>query len=367
MKFGYREFDPSSESRQQLLKRLKALYHELLLVSNGDAEQALEWLEMLALRHGLFPEGFGIEDFKAALEKERLVERTAGGLRMAPGGERALRRESLERIFEGLGKDAAGDHRVAAPGAGQERLTETRPWDFGDPPSLIDAAASVRNALRSGTGLDGGHLRLSEDDLEVFETEHLSSCSTVLLIDISHSMILYGEDRITPAKRVALALTELIKTRYPKDSLRVITFGDEAEEVGLDGIASIQVGPFHTNTRAALQLARDLLRREKRANKQVFMITDGKPSALTERNGEIYKNPFGLDRRVVAKTLDEATICRRHGIPITTFMLTDDPLLVGFVEDFTEANKGRAYFAGGDRLGATLFVDYIRNRRSSVR
>ncbi|MEM8712260.1 MAG: VWA domain-containing protein, partial [Planctomycetota bacterium] len=323
------------------------------------------WLEMLAERYGLFPKGFTIEDLKAALKDERLIEQTVQGLRMAPGGERALRQESLDRIFSGLSKDAAGNHRVAAPGVGQERLPETRPFEFGDPAGLIDAGASVRNALRRG--IDAGSFRLAEEDLEVYETEHLSSCATVLLIDISHSMILYGEDRITPAKRVALALTELIRTRYPKDGLRVITFGDDATEVPLDDIPRISVGPFHTNTRAALQMARDLLRREKRANKQIFMITDGKPSALTERNGETYKNPFGLDRRVVAKTMDEATICRRHGIPITTFMLTDDPVLVQFIEQFTEANRGRAYFAGGDKLGATLFVDYVKNRRSSVR
>jgi uncharacterized protein with von Willebrand factor type A (vWA) domain len=367
MRFGYSEYDPSRESLADFLKRMKALYHELLLQADGDPERALAWLAMLAERHRLFPQGFTIEDLKRALLEERLIEVRVGGLRVSPAGERALRQESLDRIFSGLSKDAAGDHRVAAPGVGHERLPETRPWSFGDPTSLIDPTASVRNALRSGIGLDGSGLTLTEDDLEVFETEHLSSCATVLLIDISHSMILYGEDRITPAKRVALALTELIRTRYPKDALRIATFGDEAEEVSLDHISQIAVGPFHTNTRAALQLARDLLRREKRANKQIFMLTDGKPSALTERNGEIYKNPFGLDRRVVSKTLDEATVCRRHGIPITTFMLTDDPVLVGFVEDFTQANRGRAYFAGGGRLGATLFVDYMQNRRRSVR
>lgn len=364
MKFRYREYDPSEVSLRDLLKRLKDLYHDLLLQANADPEQALDWMEMLAKRYRLFPPGFTIEDFKKHLEQERLIEVTAQGLRMAPGGDRALRQESLDRIFTGLSKDAAGDHRVSAAGAGQERLPETRPWAFGDPSSLIDAAASVRNALRRGG--DGDGLTLAEEDLEVYETEHLSSCATVLLIDLSHSMILYGEDRITPAKRVALAMTELIRTRYPKDSLRVVTFGDEAQEVSLDDIPRISVGPFYTNTRAALQLARDLLRRERRANKQIFMITDGKPSALTEPDGEVYKNPVGLDRRVVVKTIDEATICRRHGIPITTFMLTDDPVLVQFIEDFTEANRGRAYFAGGDRLGATLFVDYVRNRKSSV-
>ena len=365
MKFSYSEYDPSKESLKDLLKRMKDLYHDLLLQADGDPEQALEWLDMLAARYNLFPKGFTIEDLKNALKEERLVKETATGLQMAPGGERALRQESLDRIFTGLSKDAAGDHRVSAAGVGQERLPETRAFEFGDPSDLIDATASVRNALRRG--IDAASFSLVEDDLEVHETEHLSSCASVLLIDISHSMILYGEDRITPAKRVALALTELIRTRYPKDGLRVITFGDDATEVHLDDIHKISVGPFHTNTRAALQMARDLLRREKRANKQILMITDGKPSALTERNGEIYKNPFGLDRRVVAKTMDEATICRRHGIPITTFMLTDDPMLVQFIEEFTEANRGRAYFAGLDRLGASLFVDYVKNRRSSVR
>ena len=365
MKFSYREFDPSEGSLRDLLKRLEALYNDLLLQADGDPEQALEWMETIAARYPLLPAGFTMDDFRRHLQEQRWVEASAEGLRMAPGGDRALRQESLERIFSGLSKDAAGDHRTQAQGTGQERLPETRAWAFGDPASLIDASASVRNALRRGEDLDV--LTLGEEDLEVHETEHLSSCATVLLLDLSHSMILYGEDRITPAKRVALALTELIRTRYPKDSLRVVTFGDEAEEVSLDDISTISVGPFHTNTRAALQLGRDLLRRERRANKQIFMITDGKPSALTEPDGEIYKNPFGLDRRVVAKTMDEATICRRHGIPITTFMLTDDPVLVHFIEEFTEANRGRAYFAGGDRLGATLFVDYVRNRRSSVR
>ncbi|MEC8494589.1 MAG: VWA domain-containing protein [Planctomycetota bacterium] len=364
MKFRYSEYDPSRKTLEELLRQLKDLYHDLLLQADGDPEQALRWMEMIAERYALLPAGVTLEDFKKHLEQERLVERTAEGLAMAPAGERALRQESLDRIFSGLSKDAAGDHRVAAPGVGQERLTETRPWTFGDPTSMIDSTASVSNALRRG--IDQGAFQLREEDLEVYETEHLSSCATVLLIDISHSMILYGEDRITPAKRVALALTELIRTRYPKDSLRVVTFGDDAEEVSLDEIPRISVGPFHTNTRAALRMAQDLLRRERRANRQIFMVTDGKPSALTEPDGEIYKNPFGLDRRVVAKTLDEANHCRRIGIPITTFMLTEDPVLVNFVEEFTEAAKGRAYFAGGDRLGATMFVDYVRGKRARI-
>ncbi|MEL6716055.1 MAG: VWA domain-containing protein, partial [Planctomycetota bacterium] len=297
MRFSYSEWDPSKASLKDLLQRLKDLYLDLLLQADGDPEQALEWLEMIAGRYRLFPQGFTMDDLRKRLLQERLVERAeGGGLQMAPAGERALRQDSLDRIFSGLGKDAAGDHRVAAPGVGQERLSETRPFEFGDPTSMIDATASVRNALRRpGTSFGNGAFSLAEEDLEVFETEHLSSCATVLLIDISHSMILYGEDRITPAKRVALALVELIRTRYPKDGLKVITFGDEAEEVPLDAIPRISVGPFHTNTRDGLRLAQDLLRKERRANRQIFMITDGKPSALTEPDGEVYKNPFGLD------------------------------------------------------------------------
>jgi uncharacterized protein with von Willebrand factor type A (vWA) domain len=367
MQFRYSDFDPTKQSLKDLLKRLKDLYQQLLLQADGDAEQALAWLAQLAKRYKLFPAEFTMEDLKRALLKERLVEATPEGLRMSAAGARALRQDSFERIFTDLDKDAAGDHRVAAAGVGLERLPETRAWTFGDPVDLIDAAASVRHALRKGLPGDTSGLALAEDDLEVYETEHLSSCATVLLVDLSHSMILYGEDRITPAKRVALALVELITTKFPKDSLRVVCFGDEAWEVPLDEIPRISVGPFHTNTRAGLQLARDLLRRERRANRQIFMLTDGKPSALTEPDGEVYKNPFGLDRRVVAKTIEEAVACRRHGIPITTFMLTEDPVLVGFVEEFTEANKGRAYFAGGDRLGATVFVDYLKNRRSRAR
>jgi len=283
---------------------------------------------------------------------------------MTGKSERIIRQSSLDAIFGKLERDAAGDHRSNAVGQGLERLPETRPYAFGDPISLIDPNATLKNAMkRSGLG----SLSVTEEDLEVYETEHLSSCATVLLLDISHSMILYGEDRITPAKKVALALVELIKTRYPKDSLHVVTFGDEAREVPLESLPYIRVGPFHTNTRDALIMARELLRRQKQANRQIFMITDGKPSALTERNGEIYKNPFGLDRRVVGKTLDEAAACRRHGIPITTFMLTRDPVLVGFVEEFTQLNHGRAFYAGLDRLGAFLLVDFVRNRRRLVR
>ncbi|TDJ72810.1 MAG: VWA domain-containing protein [Planctomycetota bacterium] len=364
MDFRYHEFDAEAAARRALLQRLRRLFHRLLLQTNGDVDEALRWLDLLAQRHALYGPSLSIADVKKLLEDEAAVKRTPRGLELTRKGERSLRKESFEAIFTSLGKDAAGDHRVPAAGAGLERLPETRPYTFGDSVSLIDSNATLTNAIRRG-GVD--RIEIREEDLEVHETEHLSSCASVLLIDISHSMILYGEDRITPAKQVAMALTELIQSRYPKDSIQVVTFGDEAREVPLDSLPYMGVGPFHTNTRAALQLARELLRKKRQVNRQILMITDGKPSAITERNGTIFKNPFGLDRRIVAKTIDEAVACRRLGIPITTFMLTEDPTLVAFVEEFTEANRGRAYYSRPDRLGSFLFVDYIRNRRRSVR
>lgn len=188
----------------------------------------------------------------------------------------------------------------------------------------------------------------------------------MVAIDISHSMILYGEDRITPAKTVALALTELITTKYPKDDLSVVLFGDQAEQVFLSEIPYIQAGPYHTNTRDALQLSRSILARQKQPNKQIFLITDGKPSAITE-NGRIYKNPFGLDMRIVNLTLEEADLCRRQKVVITTFMLATDTMLTQFVEKLTQINRGRAYFASPYNLGEFILADYIRNRRRRVR
>lgn len=364
MDFRYYEFDTEAASHRELLERLRRLFNRLLLQTNGDVDEALHWLDVLARRHALYGPSLSLQDVKDYLESEAAVKRTADGLQLTRKGEGVLRKESFEAIFATLGKDAAGEHRVPAAGAGLERLPETRPYAFGDALSLIDSNATLTNAIRRG-GAD--EIEVREEDLEVHETEHLSSCASVLLVDISHSMILYGEDRITPAKQVAMALTELIRSRYPKDAIHVVTFGDDAQEVPLDSLPYMGVGPFHTNTRAALQLARELLRKKRQANRQILMITDGKPSAITERNGTIFKNPFGLDRRIVGKTIDEAVACRRLGIPITTFMLTDDPTLVSFVEEFTQANRGRAYYSRPDRLGSFLFVDYIRNRRRPVR
>lgn len=363
MDWRYSQFDAALASLRERLEHLEHIFNELLLHVDGDVERALEILDDVGQRYGLFDEQLTLEQFKQWLERRQTVVRDERGrMQLTGGGERQMRERALDSVFGGLRPDARGEHRLPSAGAGTERLSETRAYEFGDEMHLVDVQASLRAALERTGGLE-----LGEEDLRVNETEHLSSCATVLMIDISHSMVLYGEDRITPAKRVALSLVELIRRRYPKDVLHVIVFGDEAQEVPIDRIPYLSAGPYHTNTKAGLELAREILRKKHQANRQIVMLTDGKPSALTERNGEIYKNPFGLDRRIVNKTLEEADHCRRLGIPITTFMLTSDPMLVEFVESFTQINRGRAYYSQLDELGSYVLVDYVQNKRRVVR
>jgi uncharacterized protein with von Willebrand factor type A (vWA) domain len=362
MRHSYRYLDP--ELLRSLLAGLDLLrlFHQLVLAAGGDPEQAMAWMRLLQERGYLDP-SLDLEAFFASLEEQKLVARDGeGALRLTGSGERRIRRSAFEEVFSSLDRSGPGYHPVPAAGDGVERLPETRAWAFGDDLHHLDAARSLHNALKRTKGA----LELAEEDLEVHETEHLTACATVLAIDVSHSMILYGEDRITPAKTVALALAELITTKYPKDYLGVILFGDRAERVDLSDIPYIEAGPYHTNTREALELARGLLARQKQPNRQVFLITDGKPSAITE-GGKVYKNPFGLDLKIVNKTLDEADQCRRQRVVVTTFMLATDPMLTDFVEKLTRVNRGRAYFASPYNLGEFILADYIRNRRRRVR
>ena len=341
---------------------LLRLWNQLLLATGGDVNEAMEWMRHLQ-QQGYIDPRVDLESFFASLEDERLIQRDGeGNAQLTSAGERRIRRGAFEEIFGNLTRAGPGYHPIRAPGEGVERLPETRHYEFGDDLHHLDAPRSLQNALRRTKGT----LDLAEEDLEVHETEHLTSCATVVAIDISHSMVLYGEDRITPAKKVALALTELITTKYPKDHLSVILFGDRAEQVALKDLPYIQAGPYHTNTREALQLARGLLARHKQPNKQIFLVTDGKPSAITEGR-RIYKNPFGLDLKIVNRTLEEADVCRRQEVVITTFMLATDPLLTDFVEKLTQVNRGRAFFASPYDLGEFVLADYLRNRRRRLR
>jgi uncharacterized protein with von Willebrand factor type A (vWA) domain len=361
VRFAYSEWDDALARFIRSLESLRQLFYQLLLRTEGDVEEALRWLEYLQAE-GHLPEDWDLEAFRRNLQEEQIIQELGGRLELTQRGQRALRRESLELIFNDLRKGAAGEHPTPHTGTGGERLSETRAYRFGDNLSDLDRPGTLRNALRRGID----DITITEDDFEVFETEHRASVATVLLLDVSHSMVLYGEDRMTPAKMVALALAELILTKYPKDSLEVVLFGDDARQVGLDELPFTGAGPYHTNTKAGLRLAQQILKKKKHAQKQVFMITDGKPSCMWVE-GRLFKNPFGLDERIVNRTLDEAVLCRRRGIPITTFMVARDPLLVQFVDDLTRMNHGRAYYTGLDQLGGYVFQDFVRNRRRRVR
>ena len=364
LQFRYVQWDPARHAaHHSTFDRLFDLFQQLLQHLAGDATEALNWLTQLDERYQLTDDDMGMGDFIEELKRRGFLREDEEVLRMTPRMERTLRAKSLEEVFRQLRKAGRGRHQTEHQGKGDERLPETRPWRFGDDPHLLDVTGTLSNSYRRG-GLD--EWSLEEDDYEVHETDHHSTQSTVLMIDLSHSMVLYGEDRITPARKTAMALAELILRRYARDTLDIVAFGDDAWEVSIKDLPYLQVGPYHTNTLAGLQRARDILRRRKNRNRQIFMITDGKPSCHIEQ-GRFYKNVFGLDRRIVNKVLDEAVICRRESITITTFMIARDPYLQGFVRRLTEANRGRAYYASLDNLGEFLFEDYVRNRRRRVR
>jgi uncharacterized protein with von Willebrand factor type A (vWA) domain len=359
LEYRYARWDAERISRLAGLEGLAKLFHYLLLQANGDVERAFEHLDYLK-EAGHLPADWNLDEFKRKLEDEGFVRKDPRGRRVLTArGEQRIRADALERIFGGLRQGGRGSHAARHAGLGTtETLPERRPYQFGDELTQIDFPESLMNALRRRGDLD-----LHQDDLSVFETEAGTSCATVLLLDVSHSMVLYGEDRITPAKQVALALVELITRQYPKDSLRVVLFGDSAEEVSIGDLPYVGVGPYHTNTKAGLCKARQLLALEKHPNKQIVMITDGKPSVIDRPGGRVYRNPVGLDPVIVNRTLDEAVACRRRRIPITTFMITSDPYLREFVARLTELNKGRAYFSSPDRLGEFVLWDFISQRR----
>ena len=267
--------------------------------------------------------------------------------------------KTLKDLLGSLGKSSFGRHDTRELATGVESHGATKRYEFGDTLNL-DVNATLLSAIaRRGLEMP---LDLEYQDLQVRQCEYQSSCATVLMLDCSHSMILYGEDRFTPAKKVALALTTLIRTQYPGDSLHMVLFHDSAEEIPLAELARVQVGPYYTNTREGLRMAQRILSRQKKDMRQIVMITDGKPSALTLEDGRIYKNAFGLDPLVVSETLHEVARCRRNGILINTFMLASDYGLVNFVQKVTEICRGKAYFTTPYTLGQYLLMDYMQKK-----
>jgi len=359
-------------------EKLFDIFQELITHTSGDVEEALDWLRELDKEYELTTPDYTIDDFIEDLKAKGYLREqpefgpdgqgdgTPGESRwgMSAKLERMLRTRALDQIFGKLKRRGSGNHRTGKSGPGDEHTGDFRPYRFGDGLERISMTESLRNA-QVNHGMDG--FRLEENDLVVEDTHFKAQMSTVLMIDISHSMILYGEDRITPAKKVAMALAELITTRYPKDTLDILVFGNDAWPISIAELPYLKVGPYHTNTVAGLQLAMDLLRRKRNTNKQIFMITDGKPSCLRLADGTYYKNSVGLDDFIVEKCYTMASQARKLHIPITTFMIARDPYLMQFVRHFTEANKGKALFTGLKGLGEMIFEDYESNRKKRLR
>jgi Ca-activated chloride channel family protein len=366
-KSGY-VFTPFEAPNQSPFEKLFDVFSELITHTSGDVDEALDWLNILDKEYNLTTEDYTMDDFIEDLKKkgylrEEIQPDGQGQLSITAKTERVLRKNAMEQIFGNIRKNGVGNHKSKKSGQGDESTGEFRDFQFGDSFENISITESLKNAqINHGAG----EFRLTEQDLVVEDTHHKSQMSTVLMIDISHSMILYGEDRITPAKKVAMALAELITTSYPKDTLDVIVFGNDAWPIKIKDLPYLNVGPYHTNTVAGLELAMDILQRKRNTNKQIFMITDGKPSCLRMPDGQYYKNSNGLDQMIVEKCYTMAAQARKMHIPITTFMIAQDPYLQSFVEQFTASNKGKAFFTGLKGLGEMIFHDYETNRKKRI-
>ena len=350
-------------------EKLFEIFKELITYTSGDFDEAIDWLRQLDKEYILTDENYTIDDFI-----EDLLQRGFINAEISPDGdktlnkisakmEKALRKFALKKIFGQLKKSRSGNHKSKYSGSDDDDITDYKNYQYGDQVDKIIISESLKN-MYSRTGSDD--LELISDDIVVRNSSFNSQMSTVLMIDISHSMILYGEDRITPAKKVAMALAELIITRYPKDTLDILVFGNDAKLIPLKQLPYLKVGPYHTNTVAGLQLAMDILKKKKNNNKQILMITDGKPSCLKLSDGSYYKNSNGLDERITNKCYNMAKQAKKLKIPITTFMIARDSYLQHFVREFAKANSGKAFYTGLDNLGEMIFEDYESNRKRKI-
>ena len=367
-------FSKHIEKKISDFDRVFGIFKEILTHTSGDIEEAFEWLNTLDTEYNIFNDQYTIENFEEDLKNRGYIKEDIDPDQIKSGKgkgkniltaklESALRNYALNQIFGKLKKSGLGNHRTTKVGVGDERDGENRTYQFGDELSNVNMTESLKKA-QINNGISD--LRLTENDLIIEETKHKAQMSTVLMIDISHSMILYGEDRITPAKKVAMALVELIHRKYPKDSIDIIVFGNDAWPIKVKDLPYLKVGPYHTNTVAGLELAMDILRRKRNTNKQIFMITDGKPSCVKLPSGEFYKNSNGLDKMIVSKCLNTAAQARKLKIPITTFMIAQDPYLRQFIELFTAQNQGKAFLTGLSGLGEMIFDDYEKNRTKRI-
>ena len=381
--FGFREMDGKSlEELQRAIRealesgdlfgenRLEEMFDQLANMSEEQYQQLVN-----RLTQKLHDDGYVSIGQPGEAGQRRVDINEAGGAGNGePGQVRFelsdksldfLGYKSFKDLLGSLGRSSIGSHDTREMATGVETSGSSKEYEFGDTLNL-DVSGTLSNAIQR-QGLEGdGPLDLEYSDLMVRQAEYQSSCATVLMLDCSHSMILYGEDRFTPAKQVALALAHLIRTQYPGDSLHVVLFHDSAEELPLSKLARVQVGPFHTNTREGLIVAQRILRRQRKEMRQIIMITDGKPSALTLEDGRIYKNPFGLDPLVISRTLEEVHKCKRQGVMINTFMLAQNYELVQFIQKVAQICRGKAYFTSPYNLGQHLLLDYMNNKSKMV-
>lgn len=359
-------FTKHRANAQTPFERLFEIFKELITHTSGDFDEAIDWLRELDREYQLTDEDYTIDDFiedllqKAYIKPQPSGTGTGDGMALTPKTEKLLREHALKQIFGKLKRGNQGNHKTKQQGQSEDSTGEFKAYQFGDALEKISITESLKNAQIRSLSDD---FTLQQSDLVVEDSFFKTQMSTVLMIDISHSMILYGEDRITPAKKVAMALAELITTRYPKDTLDILVFGNDAWPISIKELPYLEVGPYHTNTVAGLSLAMDMLRRKKNSNKQIFMITDGKPSCLKLKDGSYYKNSVGLDETIVEKCYTMARQAKKLQIPITTFMIAQDPYLKQFVRTFTEANRGKAFFTGLKGLGEMIFEDYENNRK----
>jgi len=364
--FVFKTYEAPSQSP---FEKLFDIFKELITHTSGDFDEAISWLRELDKEYELTTAEYTIDDFIEDLKdkgyiREEIKPDGKKGNAITAKTERAIRQSALDQIFGNIKRSGSGNHKSKGAGIGDEHTGDFRNYQFGDSLDKVSMTESLHNAqINHGIG----DFNLTEDDLVVEETTHKSQMSTVLMIDISHSMILYGEDRITPAKKVAMALAELITTRYPKDTLDILVFGNDAWPIKIKDLPYLNVGPYHTNTVAGLKLAMDLLRRKRNTNKQIFMITDGKPSCLKMPDGTYYKDSNGLNPYITNKCYAQAQQARKLHIPITTFMIAQDPYLMQFVEEFTHANQGKAFYTGLKGLGEMIFEDYETNRKKRIK
>jgi Ca-activated chloride channel homolog len=375
------QYMPFSEWNQHTLEDLKQAIQRAL--EEGDFFNDQNMQEMMERLQNMTPEQMDkllenlvqkmVDEGQITIEEPRDAQAPAAGMGKPPDAKVKfevtdksldfLGFKTLKDLLGSLGKSSFGRHDTRDLATGIETSGASKPYEFGDTLNL-DISETLFSAIRR----EGARVPLDMDysDLRVHQCEYQSSCATVLMLDCSHSMILYGEDRFTPAKKVALALAHLIRTQYPGDSLRCVLFHDSAEELAISQLARVQVGPYYTNTRDGLILAQKLLSQERKDMRQIVMITDGKPSCLTLEDGRMYKNAFGLDPLVISKTLEEVNRCKKQGILINTFMLASDYGLINFVQKVTEICRGKAYFTTPYTLGQYLLMDYMNRKTRTI-